>query len=241
MRSYIIYKLISPSGKQYIGQTYNIQKRFYHYKRINKITFQRLLSEEILKYGFDNFKKEILFSNLTKEESDKKEIELIFELKKYPDICLNISKGGDCGFPDTIITYKVDINGNILKKYSSTVEAALDNNCSEFNIASANKRKSFYTNNMFFIYKKYYDAGLFKNRLIKGEYLTKPIILLNDKGDFIKEFKSAKEAIKEINTTVGNISQCATGKRRRDNDYIWVFKKDYNVNKDYSLKNLKVI
>lgn len=55
-----IYKLTSPSGKHYIGQTTDIDKRLKHYKRVDCKT-QVKLFRAIEKYGFENFLIEILY------------------------------------------------------------------------------------------------------------------------------------------------------------------------------------
>lgn len=84
MDNYIIYKYTSPSGKVYIGQTNStIETRAgsngirYLRKKPNGEYSQPYIANAILKYGFDNFKKEILYSGLTREEANKKEIETI--------------------------------------------------------------------------------------------------------------------------------------------------------------------
>lgn len=75
MGNYCVYKHTSPSGKVYIGIThkeprerwknglgYRTQKRFYR---------------AIVKYGWDSFTHEILFSGLSEQEAKDKEVELI--------------------------------------------------------------------------------------------------------------------------------------------------------------------
>ena len=54
-----IYKLTSPSGKCYVGQSINIYARWAHHKR-EKRHWHRKLFNAIRKYGFDSFKREIL-------------------------------------------------------------------------------------------------------------------------------------------------------------------------------------
>lgn len=72
---FTVYKHVSPSGKVYIGITsQSVNKRWNngHGYRHNEYFYRA-----ILKYGWDNFKHEILFTGLTKEQAEQKEIELI--------------------------------------------------------------------------------------------------------------------------------------------------------------------
>lgn len=75
MSNYKVYIHISPSNKVYIGITkQNPVKRWRNglgYK--NNIYFYR----SILKYGWNNFKHQILYDNLSLEDAKLKEIELI--------------------------------------------------------------------------------------------------------------------------------------------------------------------
>lgn len=78
-----VYKHTSPSGKVYIGITsQGIKKRWGNNGRCYRT--QNVFYNAIKKYGWNNFKHEILFSNLSKEEACKKEIQLI---KKYKSNC----------------------------------------------------------------------------------------------------------------------------------------------------------
>lgn len=92
--SYCVYKHESPNGKVYIGITGNnpIERwgNGYHYS--NNQHFYRA----ILKYGWDNMKHEILFTDLTKEEACEKEIELIAKYQSNnPNYGYNHALGGD--------------------------------------------------------------------------------------------------------------------------------------------------
>lgn len=79
------------NGKQYIGITkQDVNKRWKNgtgYKKPTRI------GSAIAKYGWDNFKKEVLFENLTKEEAAKLEKEYIIELKTINN-GYNVQEGG---------------------------------------------------------------------------------------------------------------------------------------------------
>ena len=98
MDKYIIYCHKNKiNNKRYIGQTKNpVNKRWgkngYEYLRKSNDHFKNA----ILKYGWDNFEHEILFTGLTKEEANQKEIELIaFYKSNNPDYGYNMTAGGN--------------------------------------------------------------------------------------------------------------------------------------------------
>lgn len=71
-----IYKITSPSGKIYIGQSVNIESRFNDYKSERNIIKQRRLYNSIKKHGWKNHKFEIIHICLV-EELNK--LELYYE------------------------------------------------------------------------------------------------------------------------------------------------------------------
>lgn len=95
---YCVYVHTSPSNKAYIGITSkDIKERWgsngSHYKK-NKHFWNA-----IQKYGWDNFKHEVLFENLAKEKACKIETLLIALFNtQNPDFGYNISSGGESGF-----------------------------------------------------------------------------------------------------------------------------------------------
>ncbi len=89
---FLIYKYTSPSGKSYIGQTNNIKEREKLHKRSSSCP---AFSRAIKKYGFDNFKREILCSDLSIEEANKMEALLIKEHNTMYPLGYNLRSGGD--------------------------------------------------------------------------------------------------------------------------------------------------
>ena len=66
-----IYKIISLTGKIYIGQSTNINERFTFYKQLHCKT-QTKLYNSLKKYGVENHKFEII-EECTKEKLDERE------------------------------------------------------------------------------------------------------------------------------------------------------------------------
>ena len=91
---YFVYKHTSPSGKVYIGMTCQTPSARWRgglgYKH-NDYFFKA-----ILKYGWDNFRHEILFDGLTKEDACAKEIELIALYRSNEErYGYNLTTGGE--------------------------------------------------------------------------------------------------------------------------------------------------
>lgn len=108
----IIYKLSSPSGKLYIGQTWDYQARMNQYNH-NLAEGQPKLNNAFKKYGIENFEKEILDYCYSQEEMDECEI---YWIKFYNSIKegYNVREGGSCGkFGDS--TKKLMSENNWLK------------------------------------------------------------------------------------------------------------------------------
>lgn len=90
---YIVYKHTFPNNKVYIGITCIGPSNRW---RDGKGYYTQLVYRAILKYGWDNIKHEVLFENLTKEEAEKKEIELIAEYKSNQrEFGYNVESGGN--------------------------------------------------------------------------------------------------------------------------------------------------
>lgn len=87
----------SPNNKRYIGITSQSVDRRWR-KNGSGYKDHSHFWNAIQKYGWDNFKHEILFSRLTKEEAEKKEIELIaYYNSNNGSFGYNLSIGGESG------------------------------------------------------------------------------------------------------------------------------------------------
>ena len=119
---YLVYKHTAPNGKIYIGMTkQSIDRRS---QNGNGYSTQRLFYNAIKKYGWDNFKHEILDDNLTHNEACIKEQYYISyfksNIRKYG---YNITSGGDgCNHKGKHIVQKY--NDEVVNCFKSCDEAA---------------------------------------------------------------------------------------------------------------------
>ena len=99
-KKFMVYKHTFPNGKVYIGITSKNKpnQRWEGGTGYSK-EHQSVMYNAIQKYGWENIQHEILFTNLSKEEAIKKEIELIKEYHSYihDPLCngYNMTMGGD--------------------------------------------------------------------------------------------------------------------------------------------------
>ena len=91
LKPYVVYKHISPNGKEYVGMTRNIKKRWEG----NGCSYTKNseFRNDIMKYGWDNFQHIIVKDNLSVDEASKLEDELIVDAKNR-GVAYNISRGG---------------------------------------------------------------------------------------------------------------------------------------------------
>lgn len=112
MKKYSVYihqNIIN--GKRYVGIT--SQKPKERWREGKKYTENKRFTEDIIKYGWDNFSHEIIHSGLDKEEAESKERELINKYNTTDDAYgYNVDFGG--------------IRGNVLSdKHKDNIRKAL--------------------------------------------------------------------------------------------------------------------
>lgn len=90
--NYLIYKYTSPSGKSYIGQTKNIERRSREHRYAKSGC--ALFAKAVCKYGYENFTLDILDSNPTLDEANTLEEYYINELHSLAPNGYNLRTGG---------------------------------------------------------------------------------------------------------------------------------------------------
>ena len=115
--NYYVYKHTFPNNKVYIGITK--QKPQNRWDNGKGYKHNNYIKNAINKYGWSNIEHKILFENLTKEEAEQKEIELIaFYKSNQKNFGYNIENGGhvNCVSEETKKKLSVANKGKIISK-----------------------------------------------------------------------------------------------------------------------------
>lgn len=220
---FCVYKHTSPNGKVYVGITCQnpVVRWSQGYKHNSHFT------SAILKYGWDNFKHEVLFSDLTKEEAETKEIELIAEYKSNnPEFGYNIENGGNAHgkhseqtkrkISDSHKGMKYDesfcAKVSVLKKRNKYRLGKTFSEESKQKISDANKGKFSGSNNYFFG-KRFVGNDNPRSKLICKYSLD---------GEFIEKKESANQFATEMKKkNASHIVACCKGKRKSAYGFVW--------------------
>ena len=207
-----IYKLTSPSGKSYVGQTTNLKDRKRCFYNPNKYYSGHKLDNAIKKYGIENFKYEIVIQIV---ESDKfklrkklDELE-IYYIEKYDSYNngynMTLGGSGSKGCFQTEESRKKISNKAKGRKGSMTGRHLTEEQrkkVSDFAKTRTGDKNPFFGKS---------HSETTKKRI--GTANSIPIIQLDLEGNIISEFHSAKEAARTL------------GKPRADSEIIKVCKK----------------
>jgi group I intron endonuclease len=136
-----IYKITSPSGKVYIGQSWDILNRFRKYKGLSSIKKQVKLYNSLAKYGYDAHTLEIIKlhnDTVSQETLDNDEIFFIKLYKEQGFPLLNIREGGLGGkLAQESIEKMLTTRG----KWNHTEETKLKISTSHFGIKQSEESK----------------------------------------------------------------------------------------------------
>jgi len=143
MKKYFIYKTVNLINKKYYIGAHSTNDENDSY-----LGSGSLLSKAILKYGKENFKREILFYCDTKDEMYQQELKLINEHINDP-LCYNVKHGGIGGW-DYVNNSGLLIGSNnpmknpiISKKCSESVKRTKNKNIKKYqDIANQNLKKA---------------------------------------------------------------------------------------------------
>lgn len=220
----IIYKYTSPSGRSYIGQTTNEAKRRQQWFCPNYHYAGTKIDRARHKYGRTNFHYEVLFKGfytnkkVAISELNKLEVYYIGMFDSYNN-GYNCTIGGDgvAGFTMTKEQRQHMSRINTGKKLSEETKRKIGIASKiRQNLPENKLRMSMQTRG-----RKNPNAGA-----AMSEALRREVVQLDLNGNFIREFKSIKEANLYFGKR-GNISAVCQGKRETAFGYKWKYKESY--------------
>lgn len=221
-RCYTVYMHTSPSGKRYIGIT--CQKPEDRWRNGNGYKTQSYFYKSIFKYGWGNFKHEVLYCGLTKEDAEQKEIELIKRYKSdNKDFGYNIEHGGSCAGKMSDETKKK--LSEINKKENLSEETLMKR-------SAAMTGRELSDNHKERMSEVWYETH--------GDALCKIVHQYTKDGVFVKSWKSARYAAKELEISSSLIIQCCRGNRKTTGGFIWKYADEELSNEEVVLRNAKI-
>lgn len=196
--SYTVYKHIAPNSKIYIGITkMNPLKRWDNGRGYST---NKHFSRAIKKYGWNNIKHEILFSDLSVNDAKTKEIELIeYYQSNNPKYGYNVTAGGDTGVPlsqESIIKMKAKLTGQKRTKKQLIY----------YKEAASERPKREYLSTL---HKQHIAESLIGNKRAVGSKANMTqVSQFTLEGKFIRTFECAKAAALYIGCDSSSINKC---------------------------------
>lgn len=225
---YSVYKHTFPNGKVYIGVTkVSPYKRWANGKGYMS---QCLMWRAIEKYGWENIKHDILFQNLSKNEAELKEIELIRQYKSADRrYGYNVDLGGRLKAPITEETKQKlssalkgrEMPLNVRRKISETTKGE---GAYWYGRKHTEKTKKLISGNRKGKCRGIAFTNERKNRISKGmlgnDNAPRKVVLCVETGII---YKSAREAGRKMGVNNSRISECCRGLRQTCRNYHWKY------------------
>lgn len=241
-KRWCVYKHTSPSGKVYIGITSKEPEQRWRNGYGYNQSGQEYFWNAIQKYGWENFKHEILYSNLTYEDAQKYEVDLIAfyksNYKKYGNqYGYNATDGGEGHSTPLSEETKEKISKSRIGRFIGK------DNPNYGNHKLAGKNNPFYGKwHSEETKKKLSELFSGKSSPMKGKKMSeedkqklrdickercKPVLQFNLNGDLINEYSSIHYAAKITGYDITCISSACRGGLHTYKNFIWMFKSNY--------------
>lgn len=226
-----IYRITSPSGKVYIGQSVTTDQRVYQYRYADKHSSRKHLGPKLFnsiqKHGWNQHKFEIIeecsVGKLNERETYWKQyyLKLVNGDWKQVLFCDLFDNGGGPRSEETKRKISksnmgklVSIETRLKKQITMLGRTFSDETKNKMSMSHKGKPKS-----------KEHIKNMMKNRanVIEGIKLanSKPVDQYDLQGTFIKSYNSISEAKKVIK---GDINSCCKGKQKTAGGFVWKFK-----------------
>ena len=233
-----IYKITSPSGKIYIGQTINIDRRKNDYARLD-CDEQIKIYRSLLKYGWNNH----LFEIIEQCEIEKLNSLETYWIKKFDCMNngLNCTEGGDSKKLSQETKDKISV-ANKGKLISQETKNKLSNALKGKNKGKKRTKEQIIKMSQVmigkFIGRKWTEEQTKKRKELKLTEETKRKIseahigkeahnkkkvnaFIYETGEYVGTYNSYTECAKYLNISSSKISAVILGKRKQTNGYIF--------------------
>lgn len=224
---YIVYKHTTPANKVYIGITSkSVNERW---RNGNGYKHSPHFYAAIKKYGWDNIKHEVLFDNLTKEQAEQKEVELISTYNSTNrEYGYNSDSGGNVNRYHNEETKQKIRNAHLGMKHTqetkdkiSALKKGNKNRLGQHQSSECKKKLSKYFKGKFAGEKNYFHSHKFTG---KNNKKSRAVNQYTIDGIFLKRWETTREFAKSqglINAT--HITAVCKGKRKTAYGYIWKY------------------
>ena len=211
MHNYTVYIHTFPNKKVYIGITSLNPK--YRFGRNGSNYNNTFVGNAIVKYGWNNINHKILYTNLTKEEAEAKEIELIAKYKSnQKEFGYNIANGGNCiGSHSDETKLKIALASKN-RKHSDETKLKISNAHKGKKLSNETKEK------IRLATIKSWNTTSFRQKMIEKHKGTKILCV-----ELNTIFDSYAEAYRITGAT--NIKRCCEGITKTANGYHWKYVK----------------
>jgi group I intron endonuclease len=215
-----IYKIISPSGKVYIGQSINIEKRKKQYIKLDKTCIGPKLYNSLIKYGFNNHIFEIIeecsIGYLDEKEVYWKQYYLNINKNNWEMVlfCEIYDKGGGPKSSETKLKQSISQKINLSKP---EVKEKRKINCKIAANRPGVQEKAVKNTD-------WEKREL--NRLKNTDYtkMKKPVIQFDLEGNIIREWGGFVDVKNTLKYDPSAIRKCCVGKIKTAYGYVWKYK-----------------
>ena len=181
-----IYKITSPSGKVYIGQSWDLERRFKHYKYLAQMQTQRKLHASFVKHGVDSHSFEVVHELPADVEQEV--------LDRYEQLYMDWYK--DAGFE----LMNIRGGGNGPGQHSEETKRRIGaKHKGHHRLAGIKQAPEFIKKRMAALAPK----------------LERPVLQINQNGELVSEYPSIKAAAVALNLVSNNIGKVAKGDTNR--------------------------
>ena len=208
-----IYRLTSPDGLIYVGMTKNsISKRIE-----NGYQHNARLREAGRKYGWRNFKHEVLESGLSfSAAQDREKHYIAIYNATNPAKGYNVSYGGKSTFEG--LRHSEETRQRMSRAQQGKVKSAETRR----RLSESNKGK--HSGPLSPLYGKPKSPETIQKQYDSHRFQMRPVVQIDTSGEFVAEYCSVHGAARHIGVSKQALASCLRGKSKTCAGYVWKYK-----------------